>query len=414
MAKAKIKTRKDDKGRVLQKGETQRKSDKMYIYTYVDPYGTRRYAYSKDLLTLREKERWLQRDQMDGLDVYAAGKSSLNDTFDRYMSMKYNLRPTTRANYIYMYNQFVRDGFGEKKLADIKYSDVKMFYYHLLNERNLQINTLDTIHTVLHPTLAMAVRDDIIRKNPSDGVMAEIKKNSEKNKGIRHALTLEQQRAFMNYISGSPDYYHWLPLFTVLLGTGCRVGEVIGLRWEDVDLKNRSINVNHTVSYYARTDGKSTFAVSRPKTEAGIRIVPMLDAVHEVLEREYNRQRFEGFSTYELEGMTGFIFTNRYGGVFNAHCINTAISRIRENYNAKEVLDAQKEHREPVIIPHFSCHHLRHTFCSRLCENETNVKVIQEIMGHANIETTLDIYAEVNYAKKKESMERLSKNIDIF
>ncbi len=91
--------------------------------------------------------------------------------------------------------------------------------------------------------------------------------------------------------------------------------------------------------------------------------------------------------------------------VHNTHCINLAINRISENYNAKEILDAKKEHREPVIIPHFSCHHLRHTFCSRLCENETNVKVIQEVMGHANIETTLDIYAEVNYAKKKEALE---------
>jgi site-specific recombinase XerD len=78
------------------------------------------------------------------------------------------------------------------------------------------------------------------------------------------------------------------------------------------------------------------------------------------------------------------------------------------------VLDAKKEHREPVIIPHFSCHHMRHTFCSRLCENETNVKVIQGVMGHANIETTLDIYAEVSYSKKKEAIENLSHSLDVF
>lgn len=140
----------------------------------------------------------------------------------------------------------------------------------------------------------------------------------------------------------------------------------------------------------------------------------MMDAVYDILKEEYKRQQLEGFCTYELEGMSGFIFSNRYGTVHNTHCINSAINRICENYNAKEILDAKKEHREPVIIPHFSCHHLRHTFCSRLCENETNVKVIQEVMGHANIETTLDIYAEVNYAKKKEALENLSQKIDIF
>lgn len=407
-------SRKDSKGRVLQKGEYQRKCDGIYVYKYKDFSGNWQAVYAGDLVELRLKERQLLKDQLDGLDVYAAGNATLNFTFERYMSTKYNLRETTKANYTYMYNQFVRDDLGKRKIADIKYSDVKFFYYHLLNDRNLQINTLDTIHTVLHPTFSMAVRDDIIRKNPSDGVMAEIKKSGWKNKGVRHALTVEQQKAFMNYTALSPEYHHWLPLFTVLLGTGCRVGEVVGLRWQDVDFKNRSISINHSISYYTRANGKTAFGVSLPKTEAGIRIIPMMDAVYDILKEEYKRQQLEGFCTYELEGMSGFIFSNRYGTVHNTHCINLAINRISENYNAKEILDAKKEHREPVIIPHFSCHHLRHTFCSRLCENETNVKVIQEVMGHANIETTLDIYAEVNYAKKKEALENLSQKIDIF
>ena len=65
--------------------------------------------------------------------------------------------------------------------------------------------------------------------------MAEIKQGFGKNRGIRHALSLEQQRAFLGYVAESPIYCHWLPLFTVLFGTGCRIGEVIGLRWEDLD-----------------------------------------------------------------------------------------------------------------------------------------------------------------------------------
>ena len=70
--------------------------------------------------------------------------------------------------------------------------------YLLVNERKLQVNTLETIHTVLHPTFQLAVRDDIIRNNPSHGVMSEIKKKPGRNHGVRHALTVEQQRAFMN------------------------------------------------------------------------------------------------------------------------------------------------------------------------------------------------------------------------
>ena len=234
MAKAKVKQRKDNKGRVLLKGESQRKVDGLYIYTYTDPYGTRRYVYAKELAALREKKEQLLRDQLDGLDFYVGGRATINMAFDRYMSTKYNLRETTRSNYIYMYNKFVRDDFGNKLISSVKYTDVKVFYYQLLNEKGLAINTLDNIHTILHPVFTMAVRDDIIRKNPTDGVLTEIKKNSGKSKGIRHALTLQQQKAFMDEIRYSPDYYHWFPLFATLLGTGMRMSECIGLRWQDV------------------------------------------------------------------------------------------------------------------------------------------------------------------------------------
>ena len=410
---AKVKQRKDSKGRVLQKGESQRKIDGMYIYTYVDPYGKRCYVYSKDLFTLREKEQDLIRCQMDGLDFYVGGRATINMAFDRYMSTKYNLRETTRSNYIYMYNRFVRDEFGNKLIADVKYTDVKMFYYHLMNDKNIAVNTLDNIHTIIHPIFDMAVRDDIIRKNPTDGVMAEIKKNSGKNKGIRHALTVEQQKAFIDAIRYSPEFYHWYPLFVTLLGTGMRIGECIGLRWKDVDFKHRNINVNHAVTYYTRRE-KVCFGVSKPKTEAGNRLIPMMDTVYDALKNEYDRQKKDGFCVAEVDGMNGFIFSNRNGSLHNPHCINAAIKRISESHNAREIIAAKKEHREPVIISHFSAHHLRHTFCSRLCENETNVKVIQEIMGHANIETTLDIYTEINYSKKQESLEELSKKIDFF
>ena len=410
------KARKDNRGRALRKGESQR-TDNTYVYTYTDPFKKRRFVYAKDLQTLREKQDKLKREQLDGLDSYLAGNATLNFVFDRYMSTKYDLRKTTRSNYLYMYNHFVRDGFGERLIAELKYSDVKYFYLYLLNDKGLQANTVDTIHTILHPTFQLAVRDDIIRKNPSDGVMAEIKRKAGKNKGIRHALTIQQQRAFLNYIANEPVFEHWLPLFTVLLGTGCRIGEVIGLRWQDVDYENRIININHSVVYYAVAGAptkKSVFQVSLPKTEAGIRDVPMMDEVYEALQQEYEYQRENGFNSTTIDGMTGFIFCNRFGNVHNPQTVNRTIKRILENYNAEEILNAKKERRQPIILPHFSCHHLRHTFCTRLCENESNLKVIQAVMGHANIETTMDIYAEATAEKKKEVIENLSKNIKLF
>ena len=218
-------TRKDLRGRVLRKGESQRRSDGRYVYTYTDPLGRRKYVYAQDLVTLREKEAQLLKDQMDGLDIYVAGKATVNFVFDRYMSLKNNLKPTTKSNYLYMYDRFVRDTFGKRNIAEIKYSDVVQFYNYLVEKQELQINTLETVHTLLHPTFQLAVRDDIIRKNPSDGVMAELKKNLGMKTGVRHALTIPQQRAFIEYIATHPIYYHWWPIFTVFLGTGCRIGD---------------------------------------------------------------------------------------------------------------------------------------------------------------------------------------------
>ena len=81
--------------------------------------------------------------------------------------------------------------------------------------------------------------------------------------------------------------------------------------------------------------------------------------------------------------------------------------------NEWEAERAKKERREPVVVPHFSVHNLRHTFCTRFCENETNIKVIQEIMGHADIGTTMNIYAEATEQKKKESFSNLKGKIKI-
>ena len=171
------------------------------------------------------------------------------------------------------------------------------------------------------------------------------------------------------------------------------------------------------MTYYTRGEGKtrkSEFAVSLPKTEAGIRTVPMMDAVYKAFKEEYEVQKENGFNSTVIDGMTGFIFCNRFGNVHNPQTVNRTIKRILENYNAEEVIKAKRERRQPIIIPNFSCHHLRHTFCTRFCEKETNIKVIQAVMGHANIETTMDIYAEVTDTRKKEAIENLSHSLDIF
>ncbi len=98
----------------------------------------------------------------------------------------------------------------------------------------------------------------------------------------------------------------------------------------------------------------------------------------------------------------------------NPQSVNRAIKRIIADYNEGEEVASKKQHRNAVLLPAFSAHNLRHTFCTRLCEKETNLKVIQSVMGHKDIQTTMDIYAEATEQKKQESFERLAATLDVF
>ena len=148
--------------------------------------------------------------------------------------------------------------------------------------------------------------------------MKEIAQNGGKNNGVRRALTIEEQRAFMDYVANHPVYYHWWPMFTILLGTGCRIGEAVGLRWEDVDFDKREISINHTLVYYKHADDEtSALRVSTPKTEAGTRTIPMLDVVFDAFQMLYEEQKETGFNESVIDGMSGFVFCDRFRNVPN-------------------------------------------------------------------------------------------------
>jgi integrase len=153
--------------------------------------------------------------------------------------------------------------------------------------------------------------------------------------------------------------------------------------------------------------------ITTPKTSAGVRTIPMLEEVRKALMEERHNQQRKRRSTLEIDGYTNFIFLNRNGNVHNPITINRAIRNIYTAYNEEERELSDLENREPLYIRHFSAHNFRHTFCTRFCENETNIKVIQEIMGHSDISTTMNIYAEATEGKKKQSFENLEGKIKI-
>lgn len=405
-------SRKDRRGYVLRTGESQR-ADGRYSYSYTDEESVRHVVYAKTLVELRKKERQIIRDREDGIDPRAPEKTTLNMLYDRYIGQKYDLKPTTKANYIYMYDRFVRETFGRRRISQIRYSDVKKFYYGLLMDKILKPNTLDNVHTQLHPAFQMAVRDGLIRNNPTDGVMAEIKKSRIWERPQRHALTVPEQRAFMKFISERREFYGWTPLLTILLGTGMRIGECLGLRWDDLDFEARIISVNHNITNRPHEGGKCGKHISTPKTRAGARTIPMIDEVYNAFLQEYEMQKCMGFQSETIDGYTNFVFLTDGGKVITSGSVNRAIVLIIKAYNEQETKAAREEKREPLLLPHFSAHNLRHTFCTRFCENESNLKVIQSIMGHADITTTMDIYAEATTEKKQEIMANLQGKIII-
>lgn len=403
-------SRKDSRGYALRSGECQR-SDGRYSYSYTDRNRKRHTIYGKDLVELRKKEQGIRRDLEDGLDPQRAERVTVNEVYDSYIKQKYDLKATTRTNYIYTYDHFIRDTFGRRRLASVHYSDVRQFYYSLIMEEKLSPATIDNVHTQLHPAFQMAVRNGLIRTNPAAGVLGEIKKSHLWYKPKRKSLTVAEQKAFMNFLYSNHQYQGWKPIITILIGTGMRIGECLGLRWEDLDFENRFIDVNHNLVHRRVDKEGGTLHINSPKTEAGCRKIPMIKEVYEAFLEEYELQRITGFCTQEIEGYSGFVFANSEGTVTIPSEVNRAIHSITADYNNEETAKAKAEKREPLLLPDFSAHHLRHTFCTRFCENETNIKVIQSVMGHKDIQTTMDIYADCSEEKKKEVIEKMEDKI---
>lgn len=398
-----VERRKDKKNRVLKEGEYQR-SCGTYEFKWRDKSGGRHSISAVTLEELREKELDVLRDVLDGVK---ADKNNLtiNDLYNSWVQLKRGLKDNTFSNYKYMYTMFVEPDFGKRKIVDLKRSDIRSFYNYLADERHVQINTIDCIHTVLHQVLELGVEDDYLRYNPSDNALKELKKARNFEVTKRRALTVPEQELFEAYLSKQGQYHRWYPIFIIMLWTGMRVGEVTGLRWCDIDLEDDTISVNHTLVYYdKRNDERCTFAINTPKTAAGERIIPMLPKVKEAFLMEKQYQEECGLeSRAVIDGYRDFIFINRFGNVQHQGTLNKALRRIVRDCNF-EILD--KPHKkDAVILPKFSNHSLRHTFTTRMCEAGVNLKVMQEILGHADAETTMDIYAEATKELKKSELD---------
>lgn len=416
--------RRDTKGRILRDGESQRK-DGRYEYKYTDYRGVRRSIYSWKLVdtdklpegrrcdsSLRTMEKQINNDVEDGIDTHKSKYVTFEEWFYHYLDVRRNLKHTTVSGYRERYKYFIAPYLGHLLLTSITPTTIRNYFNELIYERNLKINTVRECNNIVHSVMSLAIRENFIRSDPTLFVLNESVNPEYTRQEKRHALTEEQQSAFMRFVSEKKAFNHWLSLFVFLLGTGCRIGEALGLTWGDCDFDNNTININHAAYYYKQDDGHMAHRVLSTKTVNSDRIIPMLSEVRKVLLREKARQLDKPKAQPIVDGYTDFVFVNRNGNLYTTANIDSSIERIRKNYNQKEMQSAALNGRTPSLLPHFSVHNLRHTFCTRYCENESDIKIIQEIMGHASSQTTMDIYNEVSHNRKMKSFIDLGEKLN--
>ena len=406
-----IKTkRRDPQGRVLKDGE--RTKGKGYEFRWTDRFGKRHSVFASTLTELREKEDELTRNQTEEISNNEK-KVTLNNLYVLWRKVKKGLKPNTFQNYQYMYEQYVMNSFGNVKILELKKSDIKKFY-NSLYEKGLKPSTIDSIHSVIHQVLEAAVDDDLIRYNPSDKALKELMmEHSQENKKVK-ALTQEEQALFVNYMYNDPVDRRWYPIFVVMMMAGLRVGEATALQWKDVDFENNTIDINKTLVYYdIIAEHTYRHAMNTTKTAAGKRKVEMIEMVKEAFRMEKEWQQEAGITCQtNVDGYDDFIFLNRYGNVHNNSTLNKALDRVVRNCNEHVLKTSEKA--DPLLLPKIHNHMLRHTYGTRLNDAGVNVKAMQTMMGHRDLETTMQVYVDASsqlMTRATESYEDMIKNM---
>ncbi len=382
----------------LRKGEYQR-SNKTFQYSWYDKCGKRHYVYAKTLPELRKKEAEIIKGTLEGID-YSKLESTINSYFELWKNIKTGIRETTFASYVRYYKRYVEPEFGKMKLKNVTYSSIVLFLNEMAVKRGLSFGSIRNIKVVLSMVLDIAVKDNVLKSNPCQGTLKELQREYGKDTKEVRALTLEEQKLFESFLAKPGRYNRYSPIFTVMLWTGMRVGEVLGLTWDDIDFENNEIDVNHTLLYYDKGKGEgSDYKINPPKTKSSNRTVPMLPKVREALLKEKEYQEQLGIKCVsEVDGLTNFIFLNNKGKVLSHKKLNHKLSVICNAINEELRTDKSRTVND---FPHVHNHMLRHTFATRMREAGADMKAVSDMMGHEGILITLKTYTDASREFKR-------------
>ena len=392
--------RRDNKGRKLFNGESQRKDGK-YEYKYQDAWGKRKTVYSwkltptdrvpagkRDDISLREKIKQIQKDLNSNITP-DGGNFTVLELVEKYISQKTGVRHNTRSNYNFVVNVIKKEAFGQKRIDKIKVSDAKEWLIKMQQIDGRGYSSIHTIRGVVRPAFQMAVDDDLLVKNPFEFQLNTVVVN---DSVTREAITRQQERDFLEFVKNDKHFCKYYDGIYILFKTGLRISEFVGLTKKNLDFENNRIIVDHQLQ---RTRDMK-YIIEDTKTESGERMVPMTPEVKEAFQRILANRKNPKVEPM-VDGYSGFLYLDKNGRPMVALHWEKYFQHIREKYN--------KIYR--IQMPKVTPHVCRHTFCSNMAKSGMNPKTLQYIMGHSDISVTLNTYTHLNYDDAEEEMQKV-------
>lgn len=373
---------KDLKGREIGRGLSQRK-DKKYSARYVSKSGKRIEKYFN---TLPEARNWLADAKYE--DSHNNTEITSTVTVDTWFNYWYDnlivdLSPNTRRNYKERYTINIKPSIGKMCISDVKPMHCKLILNKMID--TYAGSTIKQTFIAMGTMFRAAVMNDVISKHPMDGVRytKPVKAASD-----HRVLTVDEQKIFLKVAKSSHNYYQ----YAFILETGLRTGELIGLTWDAIDWDNHTLTVNKTLEFRHK---QKFWRAGPPKTQTSYRTIPLTAQAYNILLELKEKRKTQKLSKELAQVLT---FTDRKTGQTSSLVMSDLVFiNFRTGMPAKNSSYDTHLYKlcETAGIPPFSMHTLRHTYATRAIESGMQPKILQKLLGHASITTTMDTYVHV-------------------